>query len=496
MSTQAKTLPQPSGRTFGVEFEFLVPFLFEGQPDPHEKFASQLAPVIRIPGEMVGVSNATKLSGIDSARVYFRTRPIVEGYILDTLKAHGLPTVSAEDDSYSGWAVKDDISVNSYTPGYNWVSIELVSPVARASPEAFAAIRYTLDMLCSTYRITVNNTCGLHVHVGDGDEHMPKEHISRIMGLLWAVDPLLACLHPLGRRGSSYSPSIRTGSYLSQGRGIKDMMDEYPGGSGVCHRYIGRETRHGEHPTSWRAANQGDHHVSAFEKTRELGRFDPFNGLTEESSTSEAPQQESGSVESNLDLEIQDRMKRYEADPASRHARTAHTPTNTRNVSHIEPRDTIPPSAIRQLEDIGTFAGVREIFASPSSCTIQWLLGAILSRPNYSISPYACYNLPGSLFPKTIEFREAAGTTSGRWAEIWARICVGLVDFAIHAPVHEYMDVIFKVDRAASGGAPYDVIDLLNQFGLASEALFAEQRIKEQSKYLGVKFIPNEEAER
>ncbi|EMR68464.1 hypothetical protein UCREL1_4520 [Eutypa lata UCREL1] len=130
--------------------------------------------------------------------------------------------------------------------------------------------------------------------------------------------------------------------------------------------------------------------------------------------------------------------------------------------------------------DPGVFHGVKEILSYSAPCTISWLLEASV-KPNYNFEGYSCLRVSNpSSRKRTVEFREAAGTTSGRWAETWARICVGIYEWAIHAPVAEYLAVLDNCDQAAKGGE-YDVIDLLDQIGLSAESVIAEERVKNQT---------------
>ncbi|KAI0888097.1 putative amidoligase enzyme-domain-containing protein [Annulohypoxylon maeteangense] len=491
MSTQNQDFPGERKRTFGVELEIIVAWLWDDEPDPHQAIASTLPPILRCPvslkkaydeGTVVGEEKITKL--------IFKT-------FTDILKKHGLPTDLMEG-IYDQWRIKSDETVSSIEGDYKWSGMEIVSPVERASDESFQLIRYTLDLLRSNYRIMVNNTCGLHVHVGDGSELMPLDHVKRVAGLFWAADPLLACIHPPHRRTNFWCQSIRERSNLAHGL-IRD--DDNQTHLSTCN-YLGGSTRHGESPVSWREKYHDPRHLRAYEATRVQHDFEPFfmKDPNDRSASGNNRNITPSSSDGNLDIDIQ--VEKYAADKGSWDAmpKTPYVSTRDRKTPRFaypvytpeDPNQTMFSVLDDKAEDdIGVFAGVQEIYSCVSSCMIEWLLRAG-DRPNYNLRAYACRNHNQRLTrPGTIEFREALGTVDGKWAETWARICVGLTQFAIHAPVKEYLAVLCHIDRAANEGAPYDVLDLLDEAGLFAEAVVVEKRLIENKENFRLKVMPN-----
>ncbi|KAI0827815.1 putative amidoligase enzyme-domain-containing protein [Hypoxylon sp. FL0890] len=516
MSSQDQIWPGARTRTFGVEFELLFPWLFVGEPDPHKDDADKLPPILRpqVPDEM--------RESYQRGEVWHANEIQANLYdgVAEVLKQQGLPTgvdmFDTGDFDASHWILKSDPSISEIGEdiGYKWFGVEITSPAERASPEAFQAICHTLKLLTSNFRMRANRSCGMHVHVGDGAEFMPLEHIRRVVSFFWAADPLISCLHPPRRRTNRFSQSIRERSRLANGlkpdNMVASMHDSAPLKS--CIRYIGNDTRHGEEPISWRQQNKEQQHIAAFEETRQPGNFEPFS-----SSQKQDAQKDTGDdikmddlfewlrariakpIKDDDDLEgLKVRIAKTEAsiDKGSITPNTPYTSTRKRLVSRrfahprfvpedeeIEKPKPLPKKAER---DLGVFPGIEAIFSSPSSCVVNWLHQGnnVSERPNYNITPYSCWNL-GRIDPdrpRTIEFRGAEGTTSGEWAEMWARICVGLTHFAIHAPVENYLSVLLNINSAASEGGAYDVIDLLDEVGLFAEAEFAERRLMENKE--------------
>ncbi|KAI1458193.1 putative amidoligase enzyme-domain-containing protein [Annulohypoxylon moriforme] len=515
MSTQHQNFPAARQRTFGVELEIVVPWLWEDEPDPHEATASQLPPILRLPVSLKAAYDSTIIEENDKVINF------VYNAFTNTLISHGLPAEnlygssdagssldSTTTEDYTKWCIKGDDTVSEFGGGYKWYGMEIVSPAEVASDKAFQLIRYALNVLKSNFRITVNRTCGFHVHVGDGPELMPLDHVRRVAGLFWAADPLLALLHPPNRRTAYYSQSIRERSNLAHGM-TASQKDKHEFDLACCNVYIGGRVRHGEAPVSWREKYHEKNHLITYGKTRQKGHFEPFfmkdpHDKTEVKNDGTLPLP-SYCILNDANSEIDVQVEKYAAGKGSWDAipNTPYESTRERKTRRrlAYPRyspDEFTNIGFTDLEykaskDIGVWAGIREIFSCSTSCVIEWLLRAG-DRPNYSLAVYSCFGLDKrGTRPGTIEFREAAGTVDGLWAETWARICVGLTNFAIHAPVEKYLAVLSNIDRAADEGgdegAAYDVLDLLDQVGLSAEAELVEKRLLENEKEWGLTYI-------
>lgn len=139
--------PRAQARTFGVELEFIIVWIWDDEPDPHQDIASDLPPILKLPKNLreSGVSKLT----IDRM-VYDR--------IYDVLINHGLPAQRSPTHNsrheYYVWKVKLDTSIN-LEGDIKWSGIEMTSPAEAALPVAFSAIRYAVDLIRSTYRTVV-----------------------------------------------------------------------------------------------------------------------------------------------------------------------------------------------------------------------------------------------------------------------------------------------------------------------------------------------------
>ncbi|KAF3060957.1 hypothetical protein GL218_03434 [Daldinia childiae] len=152
--------------------------------------------------------------------------------------------------------------------------------------------------------------------------------------------------------------------------------------------------------------------------------------------------------------------------------------------------------------------GIAKLAACDSAMAVATLLeGPFGRRLNYNFKHYSASALRDdreegimSVNPRTIEFREAAGTLDAKWISMWVRITTGLVRFARLASPADYLvvldrlmeqedrDVAIRTAKANGTYDPayhneddrYDVCDLLEDIGLFSEAALLRRREQER----------------
>ncbi|KAI0148229.1 hypothetical protein F4776DRAFT_606730 [Hypoxylon sp. NC0597] len=449
-------------------------------------------------------------------------------------------------EHYSHWRVEEDMSVREdridlpgdWTNKYSWAGVEVISPVELDIPAAFAAINYARKLLTSTYRCRVNPSAGFHVHVGQGAERFPLQSMRRIASLVWSAENLLVTLNHPSRPANYYSRALRNRSRLSRGRESGDGPDheriprkfaddlqhgEYAGRPlnepKLCLDYLASDLRHGEELISWREMeeNNGTENILAFLETRKEGCFDPFfldkpeSGGDSGSSgktlgpAPRAPEKQIDGVLSkarSLDKEI-----------AFRVAEVSGSGLETESPREILRSRTIPRIknthyTIEQLreysqlykpygggglswdnlpEDPGVWEGVSQFFQSPSSCDIEYLTHPG-SRGYVSFRSYNCLRTIDLNADRTIEFRGAEGTLGG-WIITWAKICLGLVKFALRASPAEFIRIINNCDIGEREDGVFDIIDLLDAIGLPEEAAAAEKRIEQNKEAWNIEYV-------
>lgn len=212
--------------TFGVELEFLVPFLLDHQDDPAAG-TDETRPITRVSGTGLAFT-------------------AVQVAIYDLLHKHNVPVQGSPRASFSEpsdqeggggkksdadvhyphlpahWSMDGDISVEERRKafGYEWVAVELRSPVLTSTSQDHKQVAQVVTLLRNHLRLRVNQTTGFHVHVGMGASALPPRVVHRLAQLLWCADGLLSGLHPPERaeRGlGSHAPSVRHESHLAVG---------------------------------------------------------------------------------------------------------------------------------------------------------------------------------------------------------------------------------------------------------------------------------------
>lgn len=500
--------PGPIPLAYGVEIEATV-VITRGDPAPG--LEPGLPPPIQIPPSCKG-----------TAETFEHIKDVVQR----VLERHDLPTETVAVNmnepppsretlgAYSFFHGTDDWSVD--TPGRYLASLEISTPAFPDAGDSYEVLRYTINILTSSFLMTVNPTCGLHVHVGQADG-FTYDALRRIGSLLWAVDPLLLMLNPPWRALSAYCPSIRDCSRVARGVEAKDL----PAHDEAC-RCLRRCIRPGERSQAWREAHPKA--MAPFLRTRAPGHFEPYHdapgeadhqipydfgshrpGKASPTASSAAASSHAGDApdprrntatqrqiaQRTAPLPRRVHAARRRLVPLPRLRRTRHSYVQlsawARRLRPLVTMHDEPPSP---SADLGVYAGVRRLYEAETSCAISALMtDTATSRMNIHLGPsYRCGRARRPGAPRTVEFRGAEGCLDPAWVGCWTRICLGLVRFAMNAPVPAFLAVL-KCCCEADIGAPYDIIDLLCHIGLLAEAHIAAKRLRENAGLWGLEFV-------
>ncbi|KAI0391980.1 putative amidoligase enzyme-domain-containing protein [Xylariaceae sp. FL0594] len=484
----------PANLSFGVEIEFLVAVLRAGMSDPHEDVEG-LPPVIRLTEQ-------------DRDLYPEEVRDMAQQKVRDVIEEcfSGLPTTSfirevGEDDEYRFWCVDDDVSVRKEGDDYYmYCGMEVNSPAEYATPPAFEALCLAIATVTSKFRCLVNETCGLHVHVGLGRERLALNHIRRVAALSYAAEPLLFSLHEPARVRNTYSLPLRLSSPLSdmyhycktEAMRPEPGHDTSPDLSG-CYQILGSSLRHGEAPLSARECFGFELESQAFLRTRMPGHFEPFH----EDGAAEHRHTFSGDVSEEVELRIALQEMRLEAEGASSATAADDEDADAGLLLRQMPHIQLPLYAEldRYVSDHPAEAsdvhGVRELRDSFRARLLHRQHDEPPEEPvGDQLRGYDCLSLRMPEKNRTVEVRMAAGSLDGEWVATWARICVGLFRFALYVPPGKFIDVLTRCEQAVQGkGSPYDVLDLLNDLGLFAEAVIAEKRLLQNKESWNLEFI-------
>ncbi|OTB08880.1 hypothetical protein M426DRAFT_316906 [Hypoxylon sp. CI-4A] len=431
-------------------------------------------------------------------------------------------------DNHVAWIVATDGSVVEESEDrdtgfwqYRWVGMEVKSPVAFDMEGAYEAINQARRLITGTYRTRVNPSCGLHVHVGCRTERFSLDSMQRIASLAWATEHLMVSLNHPFRQKSAFCPSQRHTSNLAKRAANRleghnthpfhGSLNEPAPALGMiarptqCWRYLAADTLHGEAPFTWREERMGEDEIETFRGLRAFSRFQPFRlPLPSDSEIQLAGLHDIRAEDLDQDADIElsiDQRDKSVAVPSNpsepvrmrtmpRIANPRYTDEQLREIgSRLEAAGGIPTVSADKLPDLGVWEGARQIYDCDSSCEVEWLMDTS-GRANVNFRSYACDNFTFR-DRRTIEFRGGDGTL-GSWAVTWARICVGLVKFAVNAPVDVFLDVLQKCDLSTNEDGKYDAIDLLEDMGLFAEAAAASKHFEKNREHWNMEFVKDE----
>ena len=158
--------------TFGVEFEFAVAYLREPQlPDPSETrtvwFSPTQADYTRALDDLEALGHELEPDTEDQYH-WIAQWTVVAEHIKDTLEAAGHSRPG--NGEITKWAIKPDRSIKEpEDETYHYLDMEIVSPAFYFCRESLQAVEDVLALLTSNYCRNVNESTGLHIHVGSGE---------------------------------------------------------------------------------------------------------------------------------------------------------------------------------------------------------------------------------------------------------------------------------------------------------------------------------------
>jgi hypothetical protein len=206
--------------TFGVELEFSLATLADEVDDP---IPSDQRPVLGL------IDGYTRTQLIERRGQESREKGLKKK-LAQALRDDGLPAVVANDPddeeedclnlnerwNKGHWVVTTDVSIHSPYDQHDWWPIEVNSPPYIFCKESLDAVRLACTTLTSKFRLNVNETCGLHVHVGNGNDNFSLTTIKNFFAFLWCFEPAFEALHPEHRIDGAYYTSLRRLSRLGR----------------------------------------------------------------------------------------------------------------------------------------------------------------------------------------------------------------------------------------------------------------------------------------
>lgn len=212
--------PRPSKHielTFGVEMEFLVAQICPDQEPvqdthPDDPRHTRCRPARNDPDDILGNVQMCIKEKMEAVGIKARlVQPYTFGNKLTPLQLT------------SAWGVTTDLSVKGprRINGniYHWSPIEVFSPALVAEDAAYKQVGRVVHVLTSKYRIHLNSTCGLHVHVGNGVRGYSFTALRKLAAMLWVYESTISTIHDPTRVNNDHCRPLYHSSSLARRHG-------------------------------------------------------------------------------------------------------------------------------------------------------------------------------------------------------------------------------------------------------------------------------------
>ena len=123
--------------------------------------------------------------------------------------------VSLRSHDKTHWHLDTDATIEGPNCDYHWLQIELISPVLQLIPTGIAEAMQVAGLIKRHFRVSTNDSTGMHVHIGDSSRGFPLEVCQKVMGFFYTFDTMMEPLHPPSRRDHHWARNIRDAFQLS-----------------------------------------------------------------------------------------------------------------------------------------------------------------------------------------------------------------------------------------------------------------------------------------
>lgn len=133
--------------------------------------------------------------------------------------------LSEEVSAHSTWSLTEDGSIMDVES--EGLPFELVSRILTCSPQAHAEINTMLTALHAIGKVSVDESCGMHVHVGFGHFGYPLRTVQNLAAIVVGFEPLFATLHPPHRSDTDYARNPSDGFMEPRGGDIANFPSHH-----------------------------------------------------------------------------------------------------------------------------------------------------------------------------------------------------------------------------------------------------------------------------
>ena len=126
--------------------------------------------------------------------------------MIQILTDHDIPTNKwGRDEDFTKWTVEHDGTVAWQEDGLqDWCAIELKTPAFLFNPWALDQVEKALYLVKKHFTAVTNDSCGLHIHVGNCHEGYPLRTLKNFAMLITSFERQFSSLHPFDRINNHY----------------------------------------------------------------------------------------------------------------------------------------------------------------------------------------------------------------------------------------------------------------------------------------------------
>lgn len=206
----------PMQPTFGVELEFIVRYRIEDYEPAFAMGEGDLCPT------HLYMSRSAQFAAIIGKRIVATLRKAA--YIVNDVFSR---------INYENWTVANDGTISwddlEISRGFDYCGVEFKTPALPYSEEALILIQRAVMLIKSHFQVFVNQSCGLHVHVGNRDSGFPLQTLKNIGMLTTIFERQIDMIHPEHRLASLYAQRVasqfRQMGPLERAQRIDDIED-------------------------------------------------------------------------------------------------------------------------------------------------------------------------------------------------------------------------------------------------------------------------------
>ncbi|TGO40963.1 hypothetical protein BHYA_0028g00040 [Botrytis hyacinthi] len=208
MPTPAGSFPEAESRlTFGVELEFLLATVPKDGENPHPSDPREVDPRILADENSINYDIERKLEEVS-----------IPATVRQSDYGNSKEVAAA---TATNWILKTDITVG---PGVQSPSIgnhcqygmEITSPPYYYDAATRKTVETVVKMLRNNYLVRVNESTGLHVHIGNGYHGFKWPILRNFMAIAWTYERQIFLMIPEARVSNDYCRSIYDESPLGK----------------------------------------------------------------------------------------------------------------------------------------------------------------------------------------------------------------------------------------------------------------------------------------